>query len=395
MGWAPQLVVPDNIKPAVIKPSRYEPVLNETYADLLEHYGVQGFPARVRKPRDKALAEHGVLHGKRWVLAPLRNHVFHDLASLNRAIAAQVRKINKRPYADGTGENRYSRFESVDLPHMRPLPDRRWQRTVWRQNTVHPDYHIAIAYHFYSVPHQYVGKEVDVRLRGSVIDVFHRGRQIASHLRSQARGRATTVKEHRPLAHQRAGIEDTRARLEDSARDIGPNVHAFVVAVMERNPNPEFGFRSCYGVLRLANGHEPDRFDAACRYALELGTKTYRGLDNILRTGADLAAAAEKEPEVACQSIIPTSEDRSTTNDRQQWNLPPIGPAHRLAAPARHARRLPRTDGAPRPRRHALRGPPGAADRPRGRRTPLQGPAAAPQESAAAPLRTPASRTST
>ena len=113
-----------------------------------------------------------------------RNHVFHDLASLNRAIAARARKINERPYADGTGENRYSRFESVDLLHMRPLPDRRWQRTQWRKNTVHRDYHIAIDRHFYSVPYQYVGKEVDVRLRGSVIDVFHRGRQIASHLRS-------------------------------------------------------------------------------------------------------------------------------------------------------------------------------------------------------------------
>ena len=54
MGCVPEVVVPDNIKPAVIKPSRYEPVLNETYADLLEHYDVQGFPARVRKPRDKS-----------------------------------------------------------------------------------------------------------------------------------------------------------------------------------------------------------------------------------------------------------------------------------------------------------------------------------------------------
>ena len=296
MGWAPQLVVPDNIKPAVKQPSRYEPVLNETYADLLDHYGIQGFPARVRRPRDKGLVEHGVLHSERWILAPLRNHVFHDLASLNRAIAAQVKKINNRPYADGTDENRYSRFESVDLPYMKPLPDRRWQRTVWRQNTVHPDYHIAIGRHFYSVPHEYVGKEVDVRLRGSMIDVFHRHQQIASHIRSQAKGRSTTIKEHRPQAHQRAGVEETRAWLEQQAQDIGPNVHAFVAAVMGRNPNPEFGFRSCYGVLRLANGHEAERFDAACRYALELGTRTWRGLDNILRTGAD-RAAAEPEPE--------------------------------------------------------------------------------------------------
>ena len=296
MGWAPQLAVPDNIKPAVMQPSRYEPVLNETYADLLDHYGVQGFPARVRRPRDKGAVEQAVLHVERRVLASLRKHVFHDLASLNRAIAARVRKLNARPYADGTGETRNSRFETVDLPNMRPLPDRRWQRTVWRKNTVHPDYHIAIDRHFYSVPYQYVGKAVDVRLRGSVIDVFHRGRQIASHLRSDARGRATTLKEHQPQTHQRAGVEDTRARLEKRALDIGPHVHAFVTAIMERNPNPEFGFRSCYGALRLANGHEPERFDDVCRYAMELGTRTWRGLDSILRTGADLAAA-EREPE--------------------------------------------------------------------------------------------------
>ena len=121
MGCVPQVVVPDNIKPAVIKPSRYEPILNEIYADLLDHYGIQGFPARVRKPRDKGLVEQGVLHAERWILAPLRKHVFHDLASLNRTIAAQVRKINRRPYADGTGENRYGRFESVDLPHNHRL----------------------------------------------------------------------------------------------------------------------------------------------------------------------------------------------------------------------------------------------------------------------------------
>ncbi|MXW46855.1 MAG: IS21 family transposase [Gammaproteobacteria bacterium] len=295
MGLAPQIAVPDNHKAAVTKPSRNEPVLNETYADLLGHYGVLGLPARAKKPRDKALVEHGVLHAERWILAPLRNHVFHDLASLNRAIADRVREINGTPYADGTGESRSSRFESVDAPHMKPLPDRRWQRVAWRENTVHPDYHIAIDRHFYSVPYNYVGKKVDVRLRGRVIDVFHRGKQIASHLRSDAKGRATTLDEHKPEAHQRADVDRTRAQLEDRARDIGPHVHAFVIAVMGRNPNPEFGFRSCYGVLRLAGSHGAERLDNACRYALDLGTRTWRGLDSILRTGADLVDGQEPE----------------------------------------------------------------------------------------------------
>ena len=59
MGWAPQVAVPDNVKAAVKNPSRYEPVLNETYADLLEHYDIQGLPARVKKPRDNALVKPG------------------------------------------------------------------------------------------------------------------------------------------------------------------------------------------------------------------------------------------------------------------------------------------------------------------------------------------------
>ena len=103
-------------------PSRYEPVLNQTYADRLDHYGVQGFPARVRRPRDKGAVEQGVLRVERRVLAPLRNHVFHDLGLLNRAIAARVRKLNAKLYVDGTGETRNNRFENADLPHMRPLP---------------------------------------------------------------------------------------------------------------------------------------------------------------------------------------------------------------------------------------------------------------------------------
>ena len=286
MGRAPQAAVPDNVKAAVKKPSRHEPVLNGTCADLLEHYAIEGLPARVKRPRDKALVENGVLIAGRRVLAPLRSHVFHDLASLNRAIADRVKELSGKPCSDGTGETRFSRFESVDVPHMKPLPDRRWQRVKWRQNTVHPDYHIAIDRHFYSVPYTYAHKKVDVRLRGRVIDVFHGGKRIASHLRSDAKGRATTLKEHQPEARQRAGVDSTRARIEGRARDIGPHVHAFVIAVMGRNPNPESGFRSCYGVLRLAGSHGPERLDKACRYALDPGTGTWRGPGSILRTGA-------------------------------------------------------------------------------------------------------------
>ena len=293
-GGVPERWIIDNLKAGVDKPDREAPRLNPSFREFAKHHNVAMLPARSGQATDKAKVEAAVGAIQTRILLVLRHEMFFSLETMNGAIRRELDRLNEAPMA--CGENRHGRFESVDRPHMKPLPERRWRRTLWRKNTVHRDYHIAIDYHYYSVPHELIGKEVDVRLRGNLIDVFFRSRHVASHIRSSARGRATTVKEHRPEAHQRAGIEETRARLEDSARDIGPNVLAFVVALMERQNNPEYGFRSCYGVLRLARSHEPERFDAACGYALELGTRTYRGLDNILRTGADLAAA-EQEPE--------------------------------------------------------------------------------------------------
>ncbi len=132
--------------------------------------------------RDKGLVQNRVLQVERWVLAPMHHRVFHDLRTLNAAIAAAVEAFNDRPYSDGSGECRRTRFEAIDRPHMKALPARRWQRTEWRQNKVHKGYHIAIDRHFYSVPHEYIGQRVDVRLRGDLIEVFHKGRVIASHL---------------------------------------------------------------------------------------------------------------------------------------------------------------------------------------------------------------------
>ena len=95
----PRSAPPDNIKRA-----GYEPVVEETCAEPLDRRGVWRFPARVIKPRDKGLVGYSELHNEGWILAP-RNKVFHDLACMNRAIAARVGKIDSRSNADGAGQN--------------------------------------------------------------------------------------------------------------------------------------------------------------------------------------------------------------------------------------------------------------------------------------------------
>jgi transposase len=59
-GGVAQAIVSDNLKSAVTKSSKYEPLLNETFEDFALHYGTTILPARSYKPKDKALVEGAV-----------------------------------------------------------------------------------------------------------------------------------------------------------------------------------------------------------------------------------------------------------------------------------------------------------------------------------------------
>jgi transposase len=85
-GGVPRLLVPDNLKSAVVKGGRYEGDINPDYERLAAHYGCAVMPARPLKPKDKPLVENGVKLTQRWILAKLRNHTFFSIAQLNDAI---------------------------------------------------------------------------------------------------------------------------------------------------------------------------------------------------------------------------------------------------------------------------------------------------------------------
>lgn len=91
LGGVPRALVPDNMKTAIIKTSRYEPDVNRALEDLANHYNTTVVPTRAGRPKDKALVENQVKLIYNRVYAKLRNQVFFDLDSLNRAIAEKVR----------------------------------------------------------------------------------------------------------------------------------------------------------------------------------------------------------------------------------------------------------------------------------------------------------------
>jgi transposase len=128
-GGCTEYLVPDNLKSGVTHPSYYEPDINRTFAAMAEHYHVAVLPARVKKARDKAKVESGVLQAQRRILASLRNRTFFGLVELNKAIAEETKKLNERPMT-GIEKSRYDLYMEIDKPALRPLPQERYTITA-------------------------------------------------------------------------------------------------------------------------------------------------------------------------------------------------------------------------------------------------------------------------
>lgn len=319
IGGCPRLVVCDNLASGVTKANRYEPVVNATYAEMAAHYGVAVMPARAYKPRDKAKAEIGVLLAERWVIARLRHRRFTSLAELNQAITELVAWLNDRPYKRLPGSRR-AVFEDLDRPALRPLPAQRYEFATWRRAKLGLDYHVEVRAerHYYSAPYNLVGEVLDVRLSAGTVEVFCKGRRVASHARAHRPGHSTDPA-HMPASHRRHA-EWTPARVLAWAAKAGPSVAALAEAVMAARPHPEQGFRTCLGIVRLEGRYGPERLEAACARALALRSYTYRSVESILRHGLDRQPLGQDRPLLTHPPATPTCVGPPIATERTSAN---------------------------------------------------------------------------
>lgn len=293
-GGSTTVYVCDQLRSGVSVPCRYEPSVQRTYEEWAAHHGAVVIPARARHPRDKAKVETAVRVAQRWILARLRNERHFSLESLNARIAELLEDLNGRQMRVYRASRR-EMYERLDRPALRPLPATRFSYAEWKRATVNVDYHVDVEGHYYSVPHQRLGDEVEVRVTAATVEVLRDGERIASHARSFQRGRHTTLDEHMPVAH-RKHMEWSPSRIINWAATIGPRTRALVEAILADRPHPEMGYRSCLGILRLGKRYGDARLEAACARAAAAGARSYRHVDSILKHGLDRVPLAETTP---------------------------------------------------------------------------------------------------
>jgi transposase len=280
-GGVPEAIVPDNLKAAVTQADRYEPRIHDDYQEWAQHVGTAILPARVRAPDDKAKVENAVRLVEQSILAPLRDRTFFCLAELNAAIADGLAALNARPFSKREG-NRLAAL-AEERAHWATLPDKEYSYGQWKRAKVHVDYHIEVDKRLYSVPHDLIGKSVDVRVGEHLLEVYYKGKLHAAHRVGYKPGDFSTKPEHMPPSH-RGYLDRTQSQLQRRAAAVGQNTAAVIARQITRKTHPEQTYRSSLGILRLAKDFSPEHLEAACRRALELDLLSYRSIRELIAT---------------------------------------------------------------------------------------------------------------
>lgn len=276
----PKILVPDNLKSAVIKNTKHEIVLNENYKTMADYYGCVIEPARPYKPKDKSKAEQGVQAIQRWILAVLRHRKFFSVDELNIAIAPLLdiynEKIMKR-----LNKSREKLFQELDKPYLKELPANRYVYKEFKIATVDIDYHITLQKQRYSVPFKYLKEKVEVQYSTSTVEIYHKSKLIATHPRYYDTG-YSTKKEHMPLNHQYQEEKFNPKRYLSWAQSIGVNAVEFTKKKLDQEQYPSHAYRKLNAVLSLAKQYPKYELDLALSYALSINATTVVSIKSIL-----------------------------------------------------------------------------------------------------------------
>ena len=294
-GGVPQVVSPDNLKSAITKAHRYDPVINPAYTRLAEHYSFAVIPARVRTPKDKAVVERTIQIFQRWFFFRVRHRTFTSLVELNQSLKEHIDIFHRRQHRV-LGRTRLEMFEE-EKAALKALPEHRYHvATYWKAN-LHPDCHLSFDHNFYSAPHELRGKQLDVWATAATIEVYHLGKRVAFHARSTVNRRFITDPKHYPPEHQ-AYYEATPAWARAQAGKVGPHTEKLVTGLLS-GPYPLKYLRRAQGILRLAKVYGADKLELAAARANDLNQNTYPFIERLLKHGRLGETATMRSPQRA------------------------------------------------------------------------------------------------
>lgn len=282
IGGSPSILVTDNLKAAIIKANNYEPKVNQVLEDFANHYRMTVLPTRVAKPKDKALVENQVKLVYSRVFARLRNDIFFDMDSLNRAIKQKIidhnqTRMQQKQYC------REEKFLAEEKDLLQQLPEAPFEIKYYREYKVSKNNHLYLTQdkHYYSVPYKWIGQRAKVIYTRTIVRIFIKGELVAVHPRSVQPHRYTTIKEHLCSFH-RHYLDRSPEYYKQRAKNVSQELYDLVVLLFNGGRLPEQNYRSCDGYFSIYRKTDPVIFSKACKIALEAKSSSYGYLLKII-----------------------------------------------------------------------------------------------------------------
>lgn len=291
-------VVIDNLKAAVCKADRYEPIFQRTFEEYA-HY--RGFVI------DAAIAGHaqGKPHVERAV-PYVRGNFFRGEQWLNlahaqrEAIAWCVSKAGTRQH--GTTHKRpLVVFEEVEKVALVPFVGPRFDTPRWATCKVHPDHHIRFGKALYSVPHAYLRKRVDVRGDRGLVRIYFQGELIKTHPTQPPGGRDTDHGDY-PQEKTTYTMRDPNRIISEGLRK-GSEIGRFLEQLLA-GTFPWAKLRQAQKLMRMVQKYGAERVNAACRRALSFEIINVHRVERILNKALEASATHPRQDSSAGQLVL-------------------------------------------------------------------------------------------
>lgn len=284
-GGVPTILIPDNLKAAVLKADWYDPEINPKVRDFCRHYGCAILPTKPKTPWHKGKVEAGV----KYVCAnALKGRVFKSIAEANEALRdweAHVADLR----IHGTTKRQVKALFELERPHLLPLPATDFPFFHESTRCVHKDAHVEVDKAYYSVPPEYREHSVVARWDAKVVRLFkevvdpgpgnRRLVLIATHVKRPL-GRRSTDPNH--IASEKiSGVERGAGYLLKLVSRVGPQTTQWAQTMLEQRGIE--GVRVLMGLLSMTRRHRADDLEKACRLALSHSAYRLQALRDLMR----------------------------------------------------------------------------------------------------------------
>lgn len=282
-------VILDNMKVAVLKADRYEPVFNRTFQDYSQHRGFIIDSTVVRHPEGKGTVENQVRY--------VRENFFKGEEFKNRDHAQQeavkwCRSIAGMRIHGTTRKPPFLVFEQDEQKALLPLSGERFDVPAFALCIVHRDHHIMFKKGGYSLPTKYIGKEVDVRGDSALVRIYYQNQLIRTHPKVAAGKRSTDFDDY-PKDKSAYAMRDVEY-YKRKAGENGEKQGEFMASMLSGDVPWAF-IRQAQKLLRLNDKYGAARVEVACQRALAFGLMNVSRVEGIIKQALDKQQTQSKE----------------------------------------------------------------------------------------------------